>query len=75
MERLIGAPEDRRRRHAALSPTGPAFTLDSEGHLPITERPGLGIELDWQEAERAAKQGVVWRDEEMFLADGTMTNW
>ena len=51
------------------------FTLDSEGHLPITERPGLGIEIDWQEAERAAKQGVVWRDEEMSLADGTMTNW
>ena len=51
------------------------FTLDSSGHLPIAERPGLGIEIDWQEAERAAKQGVVWRDEEMSLADGTMTNW
>ena len=51
------------------------FTLDSSGHLPITERPGLGIEIDWQEAERAAKQGVAWRDEEMSLADGTMTNW
>jgi len=54
----------------------PLFEVDVTGHLPITERPGLGIRVNWAEAQKAAKeQGVVWRDEDMYLPDGTKANW
>ena len=54
----------------------PLFEVDTTGHLPITERPGLGIRVNWAEAQKAAKeQGVVWRDEDMYLPDGTKANW
>lgn len=51
------------------------FTLDPEGHLTVPELPGLGVPIDWAEVERAAKTGVVWRDAEMLLPDGTKANW
>ncbi len=51
------------------------FELDADGHLAVPETPGLGVRIDWPEVVRAAKQGVVWRDQEMFLADGTKANW
>lgn len=51
------------------------FTVDATGHLPITDRPGLGVEIDWAEVERAAQIGSTWRDEEMTLPDGTRANW
>ncbi len=54
----------------------PLFEVDATGHLPITDLPGLGIRLDWAEAQKAAKeQGVIWRDEDMYLPDGTKANW
>lgn len=53
----------------------PMFEVDQEGHLPIPETPGLGIRVDWAEVEKAARQGVVWRDEAMQLPDGTRANW
>jgi galactonate dehydratase len=53
----------------------PMFQLDSEGHLPVPDTPGLGIRVNWREVERAAKAGVVWRDELMFLPDGAIANW
>jgi galactonate dehydratase len=53
----------------------PMFTLDSGGHLALPGQPGLGIRVEWAEVERAARPGIVWRDEAMFLDDGTRANW
>jgi hypothetical protein len=53
----------------------PRFGLDEDGHLQVPELPGLGVRINWSEVQRAAKTGVVWRDAEMFLADGTRANW
>ncbi len=53
----------------------PLFDVDASGHLPITDRPGLGVNMNWKEIQRAAGTGVVWRDEDMSLPDGTRANW
>ena len=53
----------------------PMFDVDSDGHLPIPETPGLGIRVNWAEVEKAAKVGVTWRDELMQFPDGTISNW
>jgi galactonate dehydratase len=53
----------------------PLFEVDATGHLPITERPGLGVKMNWKEIQQASAAGVVWRDENMFLPDGTRANW
>ncbi len=53
----------------------PLFEVDGEGHLAITEQPGLGIRVDWAEVQRASKTEVAWRDEAMELPDGTRANW
>ncbi|MBX5494649.1 MAG: galactonate dehydratase [Bryobacteraceae bacterium] len=53
----------------------PMFEVDDTGHLAITECPGLGVKINWREAECAAKAGVTWRDEAMYLPDGTKANW
>jgi galactonate dehydratase len=53
----------------------PLFELDEGGHLAIPERPGLGIRINWDEARRAAQTPVLWRDEAMYLPDGTLANW
>ena len=53
----------------------PAFELDADGHLPVPTTPGLGVRIDWQEAQKAARQGVIWRDADMRLPDGTKANW
>ena len=52
----------------------PMFDVDAGGHLQIPERPGLGVNINWTEVERAAGL-VAWRDEAMFLPDGTKSNW
>jgi galactonate dehydratase len=51
------------------------FELDAAGHLKITERPGLGLEVNWAEVEKARGTGAGWRDEAMWLPDGTLANW
>lgn len=51
------------------------FDLNESGHLTISDRPGLGVQIDWDEVERAAKIAPTWRDEEMTLPDGTRANW
>lgn len=53
----------------------PLFDVDASGHLPITDRAGLGVNMNWKEIQRAAETGVVWRDEDMSLPDGTRANW
>jgi galactonate dehydratase len=53
----------------------PLFVTSATGHLPISDRPGLGVDIEWAEVEAAAKSPVVWRDEAMFLPDGTKANW
>jgi galactonate dehydratase len=51
------------------------FDVDSTGHLAVTDLPGLGVRINWAEVKRAAEQRVVWRDEDMWLPDGTKANW
>ena len=51
------------------------FTLDAGGHLPLPAQPGLGVRIDWEEVQRAARTPVEWRDEAMHLPDGTRANW
>jgi galactonate dehydratase len=53
----------------------PLFGVDATGHLPITDRPGLGVKMNWKEILEASKAGVSWRDENMSLPDGTRANW
>lgn len=53
----------------------PLFDVDASGHLPITDRPGLGVNMNWKEIQRAGQTGLVWRDEDMSLPDGTRANW
>ena len=53
----------------------PMFDVDATGHLAVPETPGLGIRIDWNEVTRASKDGVAWRDETMYLPDGTLANW
>ena len=53
----------------------PMFETDDSAHIAVPEKPGLGIEVNWAEAERAAKQGTDWRDICMHLPDGTRANW
>jgi galactonate dehydratase len=53
----------------------PMFDVDASGHLPIPQTPGLGIRVNWDEVQRAAKSPVIWRDQCMYLPDGTLANW
>ncbi len=53
----------------------PAFNVDSEGHLALPTGPGLGLHVNWSEIQKAAQTPVTWRDESMFLPDGTQANW
>ena len=53
----------------------PMFDIDETGHIPVSDLPGLGLALNWTEVERASREGVIWRDEDMSLEDGTRANW
>jgi galactonate dehydratase len=53
----------------------PMFDVDADGHLAVPDAPGLGIRIDWNEVLRATRNGSVWRDEQMSLPDGTISNW
>jgi hypothetical protein len=51
------------------------FNVDPTGHLQVPDTPGLGVRIDWEEVQRASQKEVVWRDEAMYLPDGTKANW
>ena len=51
------------------------FEVDADGHLPVTNTPGLGVRIDWDEVLKADGTGESWKDEEMRLPDGTLANW
>ena len=53
----------------------PLFDTDESGHLPVTEKPGLGVDINWKEVQQGAKEGTKWRDQLMELPDGTKANW
>ena len=53
----------------------PLFDTDDTGHLAVTERPGLGVLIDWREVQKGAEEGTKWRDQLMELPDGTKANW
>jgi len=41
----------------------------------VTEKPGLGVDINWKEVQQGAKEGTKWRDQLMELPDGTKANW
>ncbi|MFC4006239.1 galactonate dehydratase [Nonomuraea purpurea] len=45
------------------------------GHAARTTRPGLGIEIDEAEVERAARRGHRWRSPLWRHADGSFAEW
>ena len=53
----------------------PMFNVDPTGHLQVPDTPGLGVRINWEEVQRASQKEVVWRDEAMYLPDGTKANW
>ena len=53
----------------------PNFDTDDSSHIAVPDGPGLGIDVNWSEVERAAKDGSNWRDIAMYLPDGTLANW
>jgi galactonate dehydratase len=53
----------------------PAFDMDDSAHIAVPDKPGLGIDVNWAEVERASKEGTDWRDIAMYLPDGTHVNW
>jgi hypothetical protein len=49
--------------------------MDDSAHIAVPDKPGLGIDVNWAEVERASKEGTDWRDIAMYLPDGTHVNW
>jgi galactonate dehydratase len=46
-----------------------------EGHLPIPDGPGLGVEIDEEKVREAAKVGHRWRNPVWRHADGSFAEW
>lgn len=55
--------------------TWPMFDTDDSAHIQVPDGPGLGIEVNWAEVQRASAEGSTWRDIPMCLPDGTLANW
>jgi galactonate dehydratase len=55
-----------------LDPSVFAYT---DGHVPALTGPGLGIEIDAREVERAAEIGHRWRNPVWRRDDGAFTEW
>jgi galactonate dehydratase len=47
----------------------------AEGHLPIPEGPGLGVEIDEAAVRAAAEEGHRWRNPVWRYADGGFAEW
>src|SRR5690606_15311204 len=54
--------------------TWPMFDTDDSSHIAVPDRPGLGIQVNWAEVERAAAEGSTWADIPMTLPDGALAN-
>jgi galactonate dehydratase len=55
--------------------TTPDVLTAVEGHLPIPEGPGLGIEIDEEAVRAAAKDPHRWRNPIWRNADGSFAEW
>lgn len=53
----------------------PAVFHYADGHVARPTRPGLGIEVDVREVERAAATGHRWRSPVWRRPDGSFTEW
>ncbi|GGQ10240.1 galactonate dehydratase [Streptosporangium pseudovulgare] len=53
----------------------PSVFAYADGHVPLMEAPGLGIEVDATEVERAAARGHRWRSPVWRRDDGSLTEW
>mmetsp|Transcript_171166 Transcript_171166/g.416188 ORF Transcript_171166/g.416188 Transcript_171166/m.416188 type:complete len:407 (-) Transcript_171166:200-1420(-) len=51
------------------------FDVDSEGYVPLPQRPGLGIVIDEERVRKEAVGGHSWKEREWTLADGCPTTW
>jgi galactonate dehydratase len=54
---------------------GGGWLLPSDGHLPLPDGPGLGIDLDEEAIRAAANTSQTWRNPVWRLADGTVAEW
>jgi galactonate dehydratase len=57
------------------APGGPLGLACTDGHVPALTGPGLGIEIDAAEVERAAKVGHRWRNPVWRRDDGALAEW
>ncbi|NUP65723.1 MAG: galactonate dehydratase [Nonomuraea sp.] len=53
----------------------PSVFSYADGHVPILEAPGLGIEVDAAAVERAAESGHRWRSPAWRRDDGSLAEW
>ncbi|MEU9834118.1 galactonate dehydratase [Streptosporangium sp. NPDC048047] len=53
----------------------PTVFAYADGHVPLMDAPGLGIEVDAAEVERAAARGHRWRSPVWRRDDGSLTEW
>lgn len=51
------------------------FDVDSEGHMALLPKPGLGVVMDEAKVRAAGNKGHSWRDREWTLPDGCPTTW
>jgi galactonate dehydratase len=55
--------------------TNPEVLTPVDGHLPIPEGPGLGVEIDEEAIREADKVGHRWRNPIWRHADGSFAEW
>ncbi|THH34583.1 galactonate dehydratase [Neolewinella litorea] len=46
-----------------------------DGHVPLSTKPGLGIEIDEEKVREAAREGHNWKSPIWRNADGSVTEW
>jgi galactonate dehydratase len=55
--------------------SNPDVLTPVEGHLPLPDGPGLGVEIDEDKVREAAKVGHRWRNPVWRHADGSFAEW
>ena len=66
----------RKPEHFAIVDHAPELDI-KDSHMPIPNRPGLGVELDYKQLTQIAEftEPVTARAQTYFRPDGSITNW